>query len=91
VTKGNVINLSQFALKQLNRDVISKIRQTGLFQTNEAVIDAALRLLVDKLKQEFDTAPPAPAEAPSAIKMAVDEALAELKPIEGFPGTSLKA
>lgn len=66
------IVLSSFLMKKRNADVVSKLRKSGLFETNEEVLDAALRVLVEKMKSEFS-----PAE-----EAKIEENLAEA---EGLP------
>lgn len=53
----NLHSFTQRGLKNQNADVVSQIRKTGLFKTNAEVIDAALRALVAKLKEDFDEIP----------------------------------
>lgn len=42
-------------LEMRNENAISKFRKTGLFKTNEEVVDAALRSLSTSLLSEFST------------------------------------
>ena len=54
-------------LESQNKDVISKLRKTGLFRTDAEVVDAALRALDRQLKSEFADMPETadlPAETP---------------------------
>jgi hypothetical protein len=54
---ASIFDFSDHALKRQNDDVVSTIRKMGLFRTNQQVIDAALRLLVFKLKEDYELAP----------------------------------
>lgn len=49
--------LTRYQLKQQNEHVVAQLRQTGLFRTNEDVVDQALRVLVAKLQTELNMLP----------------------------------
>jgi Arc/MetJ-type ribon-helix-helix transcriptional regulator len=80
--------LNSFQLKQHNEQIIARLMQTGLFQSKQHLLQAALMTLFAEMQKAFQAAD-ARASAPKPTTEQIAEKVpAGAPPVDGRPGGS---